>query len=940
MKSRRAMAAVSAALLTSVAGALAGVNTAALSPAAREMVAQFPRSEVTMDQGRLRMIAGSPMSAGPTAQIAVDNFLAIYGEAVAPGLDLRPTWSSTLADGKRQVFAYQQYIANLPVEYGTVRIMTAPGDQGMHRVMFWGGTPAPFGEAALLPALLTGETALAIVKAQKLYAGLEQWSAPEQAVWQGNGRWVTPVRVWKFVGEVVDPNKRRKLTFFVNTQTGVVEHIRNDVIFTDVGGTIQAKGTPGVLPDTATNLPVPMNMPEIRVGIFGELPDYTDRSGVFLLPNSGTSTVSLTTALGPGAGTGKWVWISNTGGGELSITQNATPGSPAALMFNNVPGGANSLTTAQVNAFIHTNKIHNFFRDRSGTWNLIDSSLRANTNLNSTCNAFYDGASINFFKAGGGCVNTAYSDVVAHEYGHHVVNRLGLGQGGFGEGFADSGALLLYDQTILGQGFQGPGTSVRTPLVENIQFPCSGPCAADPHCCGEILAAVWIRIRQNMGTKYGSGIGLTKTQQLMVDWMQIATGGTGDNFGNSANENTAIEVLTINDDDGDLTNGTPDYAPITKAFKAQSVPVPSAPPLGFFFPSGQPGLTAPNTPVTILMNVEELSRVPQANTGKIIYRINNGSWITSNMTQVTTNHYSFTVPAQPCDSIVDYYFQATAAASTNPVLPALVVTFPSTAPAAGAFYYPTAEALNVVLQDNLELASGWVVGAPDDTAITGIWGRDIPQGTAAQPGVDHTPVGTRCYITDYRAGQQVSDYDVDGGKTTLTSPLFDITSLRHPRVNFWLWYSNDVGTFNPNSNTFQIDVSPNNGLSWTTLRALGPAGSETHGKWKFYDLAIDAPVAYTNQMRVRFVASDITGAIVEAAMDDFQVTSLICTTPCYANCDESTSTPVLTVNDFQCFTNRFAAAESYANCDGSTTSPVLNVNDFQCFLNAYAAGCP
>jgi hypothetical protein len=60
---------------------------------------------------------------------------------------------------------------------------------------------------------------------------------------------------------------------------------------------------------------------------------------------------------------------------------------------------------------------------------------------------------------------------------------------------------------------------------------------------------------------------------------------------------------------------------------------------------------------------------------------------------------------------------------------------------------------------------------------------------------------------------------------------------------------------------------------------------------------------------------------------------------CYANCDESTTPPVLNVQDFGCFLNSFAAGESYANCDGSTTPPVLNVQDFGCFLNAFAAGC-
>ena len=60
---------------------------------------------------------------------------------------------------------------------------------------------------------------------------------------------------------------------------------------------------------------------------------------------------------------------------------------------------------------------------------------------------------------------------------------------------------------------------------------------------------------------------------------------------------------------------------------------------------------------------------------------------------------------------------------------------------------------------------------------------------------------------------------------------------------------------------------------------------------------------------------------------------------CYANCDGSTSAPVLNVNDFTCFLNRFAGGEAYANCDGSTAVPALNVNDFTCFLNSYAAGC-
>jgi hypothetical protein len=72
-------------------------------------------------------------------------------------------------------------------------------------------------------------------------------------------------------------------------------------------------------------------------------------------------------------------------------------------------------------------------------------------------------------------------------------------------------------------------------------------------------------------------------------------------------------------------------------------------------------------------------------------------------------------------------------------------------------------------------------------------------------------------------------------------------------------------------------------------------------------------------------------------------------TTCYANCDGSTIPPILNVEDFTCFINRFAQAQSlpheqqlthYANCDGSTIPPVLNVEDFTCFINRFAQGCP
>jgi hypothetical protein len=61
---------------------------------------------------------------------------------------------------------------------------------------------------------------------------------------------------------------------------------------------------------------------------------------------------------------------------------------------------------------------------------------------------------------------------------------------------------------------------------------------------------------------------------------------------------------------------------------------------------------------------------------------------------------------------------------------------------------------------------------------------------------------------------------------------------------------------------------------------------------------------------------------------------------CYANCDQSTTPPILNVADFICFMTEFAAADPAANCDASTQPPTLNVADFVCFTQRFAAGCP
>ena len=117
--------------------------------------------------------------------------------------------------------------------------------------------------------------------------------------------------------------------------------------------------------------------------------------------------------------------------------------------------------------------------------------------------------------------------------------------------------------------------------------------------------------------------------------------------------------------------------------------------------------------------------------------------------------------------------------------------------------------------------------------------------------------------------------------------------------------------------------------SWVNLEAFFPAG---------FSFSSNPPPRVWSDGTTLFVGCRARNNA--AGRDEALVLTRPLTSACYPNCDASTAVPILNVNDFVCFLNRFAAGDTYANCDASTAAPVLNVNDFICFTNAFAAGCP
>jgi hypothetical protein len=900
---RRWMAHAAAVCAFAACGA-AFARDVALSPAAEQLRQAYPGVRFHEDQGRIRIIYAVPMTVGASPEQAANQWIAQHGQAFGAGpLTVAPVESTIVQNGRFTALNYRQFIEGLPVEYGNLSILVL--NQPIPRVVYAGATLAARPAGGFADATVTGEQALASVRRLPQYADLSVWTVPTAVIYQGETDWwPTPVRAWKFMGQTPGIATNRQFTFFVDVATGLLVQARNEVSETDVTGTVKGMATPGLQADHSGNPPTLQPIPDILMTVQGGNTAYSARNGDFTIPNAGTAQVTITS----NASAGRWVDVNPQGGvSEVSVNVPNTPGTPAAPIFNPTPSGANSTATAQVNAMIHVDMIHNYYKDRAPGFTGIDVKIPANTGVSGTCNAFFNTTpSVNFYNVGGGCNNTAFSTVIAHEYGHFVVNRRGLSQGSFGEGFGDTSSVLLYDTGLLGEYFFTNGGVVRNLITTTQVYPCSG----EIHTCGEVLAAFWYRARQNFGTKYGSGPGLDKIRDLQVAWAMVTTGGSGNN---AAQPSTAIEVLTVDDDDGNLANGTPNYNEICASFALRNIQCPQLSLLTFSYPNGRPDVMISGQPTTIRVDVSANAASPSPGTGTVSYKFNSGAYTTIPMNQIAPNQYEAVIPGANCLDTISYYFAAQS-------LPSGSATDPQGAPAT-AFGAISGAAVITPANFNFETDPGWTV-TNDSSLTTGAWERGVP----------HTPPSTncppadadgsgKCWVTDNRSG----NFDVDGGPTVLTTPNYDLSAAFAAKLSYARWFKS-TGARN-----LVIQMSNNGGLTWTTIETV----SNTASGWVTKEWSLSSIMPVSIQTRFRFSVSDNPDQFVtEAAIDAFKITGVSCTAPCYADCNGD---GVLGLADFGCFQSKFATNDPYADCNGDG---ILGLADFGCFQSKFALGCP
>jgi hypothetical protein len=650
---------------------------------------------------------------------------------------------------------------------------------------------------------------------------------------------------------------------YVDAETGEVLRRENQVE-NAYSGTAQGDvEIPGYCAGNTANTP----FANMNVVITGVGTAVTDATGAFSVAGSSGPHAFTASFDGP------VVNVNCSGcGSDASLAGTIDPDVPEAIYF-----GSGAYRADERDCFYFINKTYDFIRQIDPTF--THAKVTANVNVASTCNANWGGTVLNFFRSGasttGGCTATGgicantgtIGDVMAHEYGHCIQNELlGGGQGtqGLGEGNADVAGTFIIDGSVIGVGFcqsdcanglSCPGSGCRD-CENTLQYP-ANVVGQSVHSAGRVICGVTWDMRQALEAKYGTNTGEIKAAEIWHFARKM--------FGNTSmtQPDQVAAYFVINDNDGDLTNGTPDYDEICGAATAH----------GFTCPTILTGVSIAHTPLSnttdasnpypVVATITTTDPPLVADSLRVHYRANGSGSYTSLLMTATGNpdEYRAFIPAAPCSTAIDYYITARDASGNTK-------SDPATAPAATHAFLVTGP---IFYAQDFEAASDWTQDA-SHTATTGAFVRIDPNATSFQPGDDATPApGIYGWITAQNTSDGVDD--VDNGIAATRSPIIDLAGASSAHLSLKYFHGQrDAG--DDANDFFRISLSNDGGTTYPVdLVSIGDV--TTSAVWTALEVDLESVIALTSQMRIRVQAADSPtpeGDIVEGGVDDVLIT--------------------------------------------------------------------
>lgn len=279
----------------------------------------------------------------------------------------------------------------------------------------------------------------------------------------------------------------------------------------------------------------------------------------------------------------------------------------------------------------------------------------------------------------------------------------------------------------------------------------------------------------------------------------------------------------------------------------------------------------------IPIDITILSPTSDITTASVYYKEYFGEWNIIELENCSegNNNYCNFISSFNFNTIFEYYIYVENSNGQSVLLPSEGEDNP---------FSVTIGDIPIIIEDNIENSTGWIIGDELDNATMGIWEFGDPNpvlisssNTYSQPENDNTIDGVNCFITGNSVGENEGFDDVDGGKTTLISPVYSLEDADEILFQFSLWYSNNLGD-NPGTDFLTIDYRQDIMLDWLPFYSTN---FSTEG-WETKQFYLSEITDNFSQIQFRIIASDLMyendsgsgGSLIEAGIDDLIFKSL------------------------------------------------------------------
>ncbi len=608
----------------------------------------------------------------------------------------------------------------------------------------------------------TNTAAALVVLPLDVPAGLEY-----RLAWEVHSRTASPVGKW---------------VSFIDAATGELLSVYNEVRFLE--GTVYGTHPVRTLDGNDETTPLPL------VEVEGESTVNAGEDGAFSVGGNGATTWLR----------GSYVTVKNAAGAE------------GALDFNDADPvwTTEDATLAEIATYAYVHQVREWQLVVAPDVGMAKVALDANVNDGSgNCNAYYDG-NLNFYSAGGSCNNTGQiADVVYHEWGHgfHYYSlQSGSWDGSVGEGVGDIVATMMTHDSLIAPYFVTNGGGIRD-VAPNRSYPDDvvGEVHEDGLIFGGAVWDVWEELADTSGEARGDrGVAYDTITHLFAE--SLKAGPTLDV--------TYDEFIAADDDDGDLSNGTPNFCDIAEGFAEHGLG-PLASEAGALLidvlplenqPSGA-GITLGGEVLNLAAACVEFS----LNTAELTYSLDDGTTWSAVPADVSGTTFTVALPELPSGSIVWYYLTAEGSDGESVTAPTVGKIAPF------SFYVGELEELwcSDLQQDDGGFTHALLAGDDREGADDWSWAR--PSGTSTDP--DDAYSGNKVWGNDLGGDNWNGDYQPDV-VNRLSTPAIDVGGAPEVIVQYRRWLNVEDGYYD------QAHVYANDSVLWSNHASSKQVGDE------------------------------------------------------------------------------------------------------------------